>query len=51
MNQKRGKYEEKYGGAYMWAIVQKSGNNALLPQRIVLQPFIWLHLSVISDDC
>ena len=25
----------------MWAIVEKSGNNALLSQRIVLQPFTW----------
>ena len=40
MNQKKRIYKEKDKGAHIWAVVRKSGNNALPPQRIVLQSYL-----------
>ena len=37
---KKEKCEDKDEGAHMWATVRKSGNNALPPQRIVLQSYL-----------
>ena len=40
LNQKKRIYKEKDKGAHIWAVVRKSGNNALPPQRIVLQSYL-----------